>query len=114
MDACWALLFLSFHKEWKQKVIAETNTIHQEHTSNSDPVHKRLASIPVSAWEGETPILDLVLRETLRLTMNVTLLYCNVIRDIDIDGKRIPRGHFLTYSMFDTPEPSHLDQSRSI
>jgi len=103
INSCWALLFLSFHKEWKQKVIEEVNALIQTHTNtiSTDPLHKRLSAIPVSAWEEGMPTLELVLRETLRLTMNGTALRRNIFQDLNITNKRLPKGDFLAYSLSD-------------
>ena len=93
----------------------------QTHTNtiSSDPLHKRLSAIPVSAWEEGMPVLDLIIRETLRLTMNATFLRRNVLEDITIGNKRLPRGHFLAYQVADAhlnpdiyDNPTQFDPSR--
>ena len=100
--ACWTLLHLSFHKEWKQKVVEEVNTIVETYTNTSSgPLHKRLSAIPVSAWEEGMPTLDLVLRESLRLAMNGTVLRRNIFEDLSIMNKRLPKGDFLAYPLSD-------------
>ena len=68
---------------------------------SSDPLHKRLSAVPVSAWEEGIPTLDLVLRETLRLTMNGTVLRRNIWEDLSITNKRLPKGDFLAYPLSD-------------
>jgi len=47
------------------------------------------------------PTLDLVLRESLRLTMNGAAIRRNLLQDLDIMNKRLPKGDFLTYSFSD-------------
>lgn len=119
--ACWALLYLSLHREWKEKVSREVNALIQTHTdiTSSDPLHKRLSVIPVSAWEEGMPSLDLVIRETLRLTMNGALLRRNILEDLEITGKRLPKGHFLAYPLSDAhlnpdiyKNPTEFDPTR--
>lgn len=121
VNACWSLLFLTFHASWREKVTAEVKTFLKIHANIDDsyPIHQRLASIPMSAWEEELPTLDLVLRETLRLTMNSAALRRNIGPTVDMAGKRIPKGYFLTYPFFDVhhdpdiySNPSQFDPAR--
>ena len=81
----------------------EVNAIIETHTNttSSDPLHKRLSAIPVSAWEEGMPTLDLALRESLRLTINVTALRRNIFEDLNIMNKRVPKGDFLAYPISD-------------
>ena len=65
------------------------------------------------------PSLDLVIRETLRLTMNGALLRRNVLEDLEITGKRLPKGHFLAYPLSDAhlnpdiyKNPTEFDPTR--
>ena len=59
------------------KLKPEVNALVNKHTTNSsnEPLHQRLASIHVSAWEEEMPVLDLIIRETLRINLNGLSLY---------------------------------------
>lgn len=99
----WTLFYLSIHKEWKQKVIDEVEALVRNHSDDtlSDPIHKRLAAIPISVWETETPIIDLVIRETLRFVVNGTAIRRNLFEDINIAGKHIPKRHYLLYCLSD-------------
>ena len=101
--ACWALLFLSFHTDWKAKAKAEVDALIDKHTTNSssEPFHKRLAAIHITAWEDEMPILELVIRETLRLSANGTSLRRNVSEDLSFAGGIVKRGDFVAYSVAD-------------
>jgi len=65
------------------------------------------------------PSLDLVIRETLRLTMNGTLLRRNILEDLEIMSKRLPKGHFLAYPLSDAhlnpdiyENPTEFDPTR--
>jgi cytochrome P450 len=84
-------------------------------------LHKRLAAIPVSAWEEEMPTLDLVLRETLRLTMNGTMLRRNLIEEFSVANKKIRQGAFVVYPVSDAhmnpdiyTDPMQFDPTRFI
>lgn len=65
------------------------------------------------------PALDLVLRETLRLTLSPTALRRNFQDDLEIDGKRIPVGNFVAYTLGDAhrnpdiyTNPAEFDPTR--
>jgi sterol 14-demethylase len=121
MISCWALLYLAFHTEWTAKAKAEVDALVEKHTMNSSnqPLHKRLAAIHISAWEDEMPVLDLVIRETLRLAVNGVTFRRNVLKDITISGGLVKRGDFIAYPLADVhlnPEiysrPNEFDPSR--
>ena len=105
LTACWNLIFLAGNPEWTEKVRAEVKSLIEKHTNtlSSDPLHKRLSAIPISAWEDEMPALDMVIRETLRISQcGHTLLRRNIFADLPISDKVIQKGSFLAYSLADT------------
>lgn len=119
--ACWAIVFLASHPEWKAKVKAEINAIIEKHTNtlSTEPLHKRLAAIPISVWDDELPVLELVIRETLRLSISGTALRRNVVEELIIANGRVNKGDFVAYSLADVhmnPEiydqPDKFDPSR--
>ncbi|KAJ7262357.1 cytochrome P450 [Mycena rebaudengoi] len=111
MNVCWILLYLRRDLTWKSRATAEVQQLMAKHAvslSKSDPLHKRLASIPVSAWEVDMPVADAIIRETLRLTTGGGVaLRRNMVNAIDIGGKSIARGDFLAYLLGDV----HFDAS---
>lgn len=65
------------------------------------------------------PVLDLVIRETLRLSANGVSLRRNVLQDVFISGGLVKRGEFVAYPFADVhlnPEiysrPNEFDPSR--
>lgn len=82
-------------KEYNNLVASHSNTL------STEPLHKRLASIPLNAWEDDLPSVDLVIRETLRITPPSSLFRRNVQKDIVVDGVTIERGDFMAL-------PSHV------
>ncbi|KAG6831123.1 hypothetical protein H0H92_012548 [Tricholoma furcatifolium] len=119
INACWILLFLGFHKEWKSKVLAEVIALVSTYTDAAEPFHKRLSVIPVSAWENNMPVLDAVVRETIRLVLNTMAIRRNVVEEIPMASKTIPRGSFVAYPLWDAhlnPEiyhrPTEFDPAR--
>ena len=79
------------------KMLVDKYTI----TSSSDPLHARLSSIPLNAWEEELPTLETIIRETLRISGSGTMLRRNIAKDIQIGDATIRRGDFLAYSAAD-------------
>ncbi|KAF9546460.1 cytochrome P450 [Agrocybe pediades] len=121
INSCWALVFLASHPEWKDKVKAEIAALIEKHTdtTSTDPLHKRLSAIPVSAWDDEMPVLDLVIRETLRLIITGTALRRNLLEEMTISDGKIAKGDFVAYSVADAhlnPEiytnPTEFDPAR--
>ena len=66
--------------------------------TSSDPLHARLSTIPLNAWEEELPTLETIIRETLRISGSGTMLRRNIAKDIQIGDATIRRGDFLAYS----------------
>jgi len=100
-------------EELKTLVTNHTNTLLKE------PLHERLAAIPLSAWEEDLPALDLVIRETLRITTCGASLRRNLGKDILLADTAIKRGDFLTYSFADVhlnadiyTDPTRFDPER--
>ncbi|KAG6860941.1 hypothetical protein C0995_005771 [Termitomyces sp. Mi166 len=121
MNVCWNLLYLGMNPEWREKVYAEVQALLTHHSDAlpSQPLHQRLASIPMQAWEDEMPVLDSVIRETLRVVATGTLLRRNLGKDVEIEGSTIRRGDFLAFSSADVhhnpeiyPEPLLFDPGR--
>jgi cytochrome P450 len=119
--ACWALVFLASHPEWKAKVKAEVDAMIEKHTNTTsgEPLHKRLAAVPISVWEDEMPVMELVIRETLRLVLSSTLLRRNIVEDLTVSRGVIKPGDFVAYSLADAhrnPEiynqPDEFDPAR--
>ncbi|KAG6827882.1 hypothetical protein H0H92_010091 [Tricholoma furcatifolium] len=102
--ASWILVFLSFHQEWKLKVLAELQGLLETHSDTlaSDPLRECLACLPISAWENEMPVMDIVLRETMRISLNNTALRRNILEDVHVGKQTVPRGGFAVYPIWDT------------
>jgi cytochrome P450 len=99
----WILLYISYNKEWKRLVSEEVNALIKRHvdTTSSDPLHKRLSAIPLAVWEDEMPILEAVIRETIRLILNRILLRRNNADGLHIGEAVVPMGHFVAYPLED-------------
>jgi Cytochrome P450 len=73
-----------------------------KHTTNSnEPLYQRLASIHVSAWEGEMPVLELIIRETLRVSKAGLSMRRNLSEDLTFSGGVVKPGDFVAYPVSD-------------
>ncbi|KAJ7465106.1 cytochrome P450 [Mycena latifolia] len=121
INVCWNVVYIGMHPEWKEKVTAEIQLLLANHTNTEsvEPLHERLAAIPLNVWETELPVLDSIIRETQRITMGATALRRNLGDEILVGDKTIPKGDFLVYSLADVhanpdiySEPSKFDPRR--
>jgi cytochrome P450 len=97
------LLHLGTNPNWKRKAIDECKMLVDKYTNTTslDPLHARLSTIPLKAWEDELPSLDAIIRETLRISGSDTFLRRNIAKDFQIGDAIIRRGDFLAYSSAD-------------
>ncbi|PPR02168.1 hypothetical protein CVT24_011356 [Panaeolus cyanescens] len=120
INACWSIVYVGMHPEWKTKVQKEIDSLIDQNTANSsDALHKRLSSIPVSAWEDEMPVFDSIIRETIRLSLTGTALRRNLKEGTSMLGRAIGAGDFLAYNVGDVhlnpdiySQPNAFDPSR--
>ncbi|KAF8957826.1 cytochrome P450 [Flammula alnicola] len=99
----WAILNLGSNPKWKANAISELRSLLASYSSHlaTEPLHKQLASIPLVAWEDESPILEAVIRETLRLTMTGAPTRRVVPNDLKIGGIVVKSGEFIVSSQAD-------------
>ncbi|KAF7318892.1 hypothetical protein HMN09_00224900 [Mycena chlorophos] len=116
--AAWIVLFLGGHTDWQARARAEIESLLPDTTSSSS-LSDALAEIPVATWESSTPVLDAIIRETLRVAQPHTAMRRNLGPDTYIDGKRIPSGAFVLYPFSDVhldpaiyPDPWRWDPAR--
>lgn len=119
---CWVLLNLGLNDHWREKVVSEVKALVANHsdTTSPDPLYKRLATIPLEAWESDLPSLDLVVRETIRvISSSGTMLRRNMDRELQFESGEIHKGDFLAYPVADIhmdpdvyPDPKKFDPGR--
>ncbi|KAJ3502212.1 hypothetical protein NLJ89_g8989 [Agrocybe chaxingu] len=103
INACWALVYLASHKDWKAKAKAEVDALIEKHTNTSSPENlaRRLATIPISAWDDEMPVMEAVIRETIRMAVTGTTLRRNILEELTVANGTIQKGDFVAYSLAD-------------
>ncbi|KAI0366812.1 cytochrome P450 [Pilatotrama ljubarskyi] len=137
--ASWLITFLSGHPQWKDKAAEEVRRLVAEHsepssTSTSSPppppppppssqtpststsassplssLSSTLSAIPLSAWETQTPVLDALIRETLRVAEPHVAMRqylppagsSGKAQPLYIAGKVVPPGAYVMYPFSD-------------
>ena len=120
--ACWTLIHLATHPEWREKCVKEIRdlvTRHYDDSLSSATLYEKLSAIPFSEWEDGLPILDASIRESQRVSSPHISFRRNLGQDVSIDGKVVKRGDFLVYLLSDThlnheyyPDPHKYDPNR--
>jgi cytochrome P450 len=121
------LTYLGCHPKWRNEARVEVRKLIASHFPESisecnTPPHSTattLSSIPLSAWENETPILDMLIHETLRIAQPHVAMRRNIGPEMYIDGKVIPTGTLVVYPFANDhlnpalyPDPWNFDPSR--
>lgn len=79
------IVFLSKNEHWLQRVREEVDSVADRYGGDKSlPIIDRLMQVPMEAWESEFPVIDLCLKESIRLNLNGTAFRKN------ISGKPIP------------------------
>jgi cytochrome P450 len=122
LSASWLVTYLGCHPKWRDEARAELKKLiasYSETVSERDPPSTALSSIPLSAWENETPVLDMLVRESVRLSQPFVSFRRNVGPEMYIDGKAISTGALVAYPSADVhldptlyPDPWKFDPAR--
>lgn len=97
------MLYLGTSEDWKRKAVAEIRQLIDTHTdtASNDPLYQRLSTVPMSVWEDEMPVLESIIRESMRLALNGTMLRRNLIDNLPLLDKTVDRGAFMAYNLGD-------------
>jgi len=107
INAGFVLAYLAHSPEWLAHVRAEVETVADKYTpdeASHQTLAARLAHVPLEAWESELPIVDLCLRDSIRLQTLGSGFRRNISnRDVPIGstGEVIPAGAFAAYPLDD-------------
>lgn len=98
INAAWVLCYLATSEKWMKAVRDEISETANKHIPGDDSLVEKLSKLPLDVWENGFPIIDLCLKETIRLQLNGTGFRRNIgNKDIIIDGEAIPPNSFLVY-----------------
>jgi len=105
VNTAYILCYLATSDEWMTRIREEVDTIADKyHSDKSVPLKDRLMSVPLEAWDFEFPLIDLCLREVIRLQLSGTAFRKNNGPEIPINASGsevIPNNTFVLYSMVD-------------
>lgn len=121
----WLLVYLGANREWYDKVQAEVDAaIAKYRTSPSQSRTDVLSTLSLEAWESSFQLIDICLRETLRLVL-VGCAFRKNSSDKPVhiggadSGEVIPQGAFTVYLLDDIhmnpdiyPDPYRFDPGR--
>ena len=132
ISASWLLTYLGCYPKWRDEARAEVEkliTLHHHHSLETITIARdsprsssstALSSIPLSAWENETPVLDMLIHETLRIAQPHVAMRRNLGPEMYVDDKIIPTGTLLVYPFANVhldpalyPDPWKFDPTRS-
>ncbi|KAH7305715.1 cytochrome P450 [Rhexocercosporidium sp. MPI-PUGE-AT-0058] len=112
INSGWLLCYLATNPRWMAEVRKEVENAAAKYSTGfpdeTTSLSDQLANLPVEAWEIEFPMLDLCLRETIRVQGQGVFQRRNVSgTDINIGGEVVPNGAFALYHVADT----HRDET---
>ncbi len=117
------LNIMAHHPDWQEKIYGEIKAAAKAHSTNKDaPLVEQLDSISLEAWDSSFPLIDLLLKEAIRLHVAFPMIRQNMSpKPIPIPGtdEVIPAGSFVAYNTGDVhyneklyPNPRKLDPFR--
>ncbi|KAJ4367917.1 hypothetical protein N0V86_009757 [Didymella sp. IMI 355093] len=123
INAAWVLCYLATSSEWLVKAREEVRSTAAKHARDpTAPLRYQLDDVPLEAWEADFPIVDLCLKDSIRLNLLGTAFRKN------ISGRPLPTGNgmevippdaVVTYATADVhqdpsiyPNPSVWDPAR--
>lgn len=104
INAAWILVYMASKPYWLDRVREEVISVASRYCEDdSIPLKDRLMHVPLEAWESEFPIIDICLKDTIRLQMSGTGFRKNVSgNDIRLNKTEvIPDGAFVTLAVGD-------------
>lgn len=106
INAAWVLVYLANKPYWLERVHEEVITVADRYCPDSFvPLKDRLMQIPIEAWEGEFPLVDMCLKDSIRLQMSGSAFRKNISdQDIPLNKEGtevIPKGAYVTYAVGD-------------
>jgi cytochrome P450 len=106
INAAAVLTYLAAKPYWQDRVREEVAGVAERYcTDSSRPLKEQLMQVPIEAWEGEFPIIDLCLKDSIRLQMSGTAFRKNISDTpipINKEGTEvIPPGAYVTLAVGD-------------
>lgn len=123
INASWVLCYLATSPEWRAKAHDELRAVAAKYAQDpSAPLRYQLNDLPLEAWESEFPVVDLCLKDSIRLNTLGTGFRKNISGHPIPTGKGmevIPPEAIVTYALADVhqdpsiyPNPEVWDPAR--
>lgn len=101
------LIQLTTHPEWIAKIRAEVAQVAAKYAEDpTAPVHEQLRCVPLEAWETELPLMEMALKETMRLNFQTPMVRRNTTNEDILVGDEVIPGRALVVS--DVKEIIHV------
>jgi cytochrome P450 len=105
INAAWVLCYLATSPEWLARVRDEVRSVAAKYAKDTSlSLRIQLDQVPREAWENEFPLIELCLRDSIRLNALGTAFRRNVSGQALPTGNGnevIPPGAFVTYALGD-------------
>ena len=103
INAAWILIYLATNPEWKEKVLQQiTETASKYCPDPTASLVDQLVSLPIDAWETGFPLIDLCLRDSIRLQLVGSAFRRNTSgHDVKIGDAIIPNNYYVAYHLAD-------------
>lgn len=109
INAAWVMCYLATSSEWLAKAQEEVRITAARYARDPNaPLRQQLDDVPLEAWETDFPVIDMCLRDSIRLNLLGTAMRRNNSGKSIPTGQGsevIPPGTFVTYATGDI----HLD-----
>ncbi|KIW08112.1 hypothetical protein, variant [Verruconis gallopava] len=98
INAAWVLCYLAVNPYWLNEVRKEVRATTDKYCPGNEPLIDRLGKLPLEAWEQSFPLIDLCLRDSIRLQAHGTGFRKNMSgRPLKLGDKELPADGFLVY-----------------
>ena len=103
INAAWILVYLASTPYWLDRVRDEVDSVANRYAPDeSAPLKERLMQVPIEAWEGEFPVIDMCLKDCIRLQLSGAAFRKNTSgADIPLNKagtEVIPKDAYVTYA----------------
>lgn len=120
INAAWVLCYLAADSHWLHEVRKEVQATTDKYCPGPEPLLDRLGKLPLEAWETGFPIVDICLKDSIRLQALGTGFRKNISgKPLQIGTQILPEDAFLVYHFGEHhlnpeiyPNPSKWDPAR--
>jgi cytochrome P450 len=96
INAAWVLCYLATNSHWLNEVRKEVQATTDKWCPSDAPLVDRLGRLPLEAWEQGFPLIDLCLKDTIRLQLHGTGFRKNMSgKPLKIGNEYVPADGFL-------------------